>query len=244
MTKEEALKQLGELKFALSGTDEQFLDVVALEMAIKALEQQPCTDAISRAEAIKVASGFCHWSNIPKELEKLPSVNPKPCEDAISRQAVLDGLASIAKAKARSDAQKILMGRTMFFVEQLPSVTPQLAVDAVDRNLVKKDISRWKGYIDDAMVARMHITIDKLPSIKPTPKMGRWIYTGDMFNEGMCKCSECNREVDPSEARFFCSYCGAKMKEKTETCKGCTNKCIMYEPNMKGCKDKMEGVEE
>jgi hypothetical protein len=45
--------------------------------------------------------------------------------DAISRQAVLDGLASIAKAKARSDAQKSLMGRVMFFAERLPPVTPQ-----------------------------------------------------------------------------------------------------------------------
>lgn len=54
-----------------------------------------------------------------KALEK------EPCEDAVSRQAVLDGLASIAKAKAKSDAQKSLMGRVMFFVEQLPPVTPQ-----------------------------------------------------------------------------------------------------------------------
>lgn len=38
MTIEEALKQLGELKFALSGTDEQFLDIVALDMAIRSLE--------------------------------------------------------------------------------------------------------------------------------------------------------------------------------------------------------------
>lgn len=49
----------------------------------------------------------------------------QPCEDCISRQAVLDGLASIAKVKARSDAQKSLMGRIMFFVEQLPPVTPE-----------------------------------------------------------------------------------------------------------------------
>ena len=46
-------------------------------------------------------------------------------DDYISRQAVLDGLASIAKVKARSDAQKSLMGRVIFFVEQLPSVTPK-----------------------------------------------------------------------------------------------------------------------
>lgn len=53
--------------------------------------------------------------------------NAKPIQtstDAVSRQAVLEGLAIIAKVKARSDAQKSLMGRVMFFVEQLPFVTP------------------------------------------------------------------------------------------------------------------------
>lgn len=48
-----------------------------------------------------------------------------PCEDAVSRQAMLDGLASIAKAKAKSDAQKSLMGRVMFFTEKLPPVAPK-----------------------------------------------------------------------------------------------------------------------
>ena len=124
-------------------------DRTAFELAIKALEQEPdaihnereqaymkgyedaskryrtepCEDAISRSDAIRVASGYCHWTNIPDELAKLPSVNPIPCEDAISRQKVLEGLASIAKAKAKSDAQKSMMGRTMFFVERMPSVS-------------------------------------------------------------------------------------------------------------------------
>ena len=48
-----------------------------------------------------------------------------PATDAISRQAVLDGIAIIAKAKAKSDAQKSLMGRVLFFTEHLPSVKPQ-----------------------------------------------------------------------------------------------------------------------
>jgi len=52
-------------------------------------------------------------------------IEQEPCDDCISRQAVLDGLASIAKVKARSDAQKSLMGRVMFFVEHLSSVTPE-----------------------------------------------------------------------------------------------------------------------
>lgn len=60
-------------------------------------------------------------SNIAdKEMQKF-----KRSDDLISRQAVLDGLASIAKAKAKSDAQNALMGRVMFFVEQLPSAEPK-----------------------------------------------------------------------------------------------------------------------
>ena len=74
-------------------------------------------DAISRAEAIRIASGYCHWSNIPAELAKLPSVNPKPCEDAISRQAVLE----LAKWDGRDGLGSIIHA---FDVERLPSVTP------------------------------------------------------------------------------------------------------------------------
>ena len=54
----------------------------------------------------------------------IAALSAEPCEDAISRQAVIYGLAVIAKAKARSDAQKSLMGRSMFFVEHMPPVQP------------------------------------------------------------------------------------------------------------------------
>ena len=38
---------------------------------------KPCEDAISRADAVKVASGYCHPNNIAEELAKLPPVTPK-----------------------------------------------------------------------------------------------------------------------------------------------------------------------
>lgn len=78
-------------------------------------------DAISRKEAIRVASGYCHTANIHDELAKLPSVNPKPCEDAISRADVLD----LCESKDSNYA-------VIHFkedVECLPSVTPQQKVD-------------------------------------------------------------------------------------------------------------------
>ena len=34
-------------------------------------------DCISRADAIRLASGYCHPSNVAKELAKLPSVTPQ-----------------------------------------------------------------------------------------------------------------------------------------------------------------------
>lgn len=35
-------------------------------------------DTISRQEAIRIASGYCHPANIADELRKLPSVQPEP----------------------------------------------------------------------------------------------------------------------------------------------------------------------
>ena len=90
---------------------------------------------MTRQEAI---NAFKEWIEHDKKIEyadrlenieiyklAIKALEQQPCEDAISRQAVLDGLASIAKAKAKSDAQKSLMGRVMFFTEQLPSVEPE-----------------------------------------------------------------------------------------------------------------------
>lgn len=42
------------------------------------LQKDPCEDAISRADAVRVASGYCHPANVAKELAKLPPVTPKP----------------------------------------------------------------------------------------------------------------------------------------------------------------------
>ena len=50
----------------------------ALDMAIKALEQQPCEDAISRQAAIEVAKQYWYKPDIAGTLEELPSVHPKP----------------------------------------------------------------------------------------------------------------------------------------------------------------------
>ena len=53
------------------------------KLILELLEQQPCEDTISRADAVRVASGYCHPANIAKELAKLPPVQPEiiRCKD-------------------------------------------------------------------------------------------------------------------------------------------------------------------
>ena len=48
-----------------------------LEMVECAITFEECDDCISRSEAIRIASGYCHFANIPEELAKLPPVKPK-----------------------------------------------------------------------------------------------------------------------------------------------------------------------
>ena len=54
------------------------------------------------------------WCPYDRQEEIIKALEQEPCGDAVSRQAVLDGIAIIAKAKAKSDAQKSLMGRVLF----------------------------------------------------------------------------------------------------------------------------------
>lgn len=80
---------------------------------------------------------------------------------------------------------------------------------------------------------------------------GEWIYDKSIYN---WRCSECGETPPPTgyvgKSEFmathfkFCNYCGADMRkaEKTETCKGCLEPCIMYEPDMRACKKKVREV--
>ena len=84
------------------------------------------------------------WCPYDRQEEIIKVLEQEPCEDAISRQAVLDGIVIIAKAKAKSDAQKSLMGRVLFFTENLPSVTPQPKTDTLDK--IRGEILEEKEY--------------------------------------------------------------------------------------------------
>ena len=127
-------------------------------------------------------------------------------DDLISRQAVLDGIASIAGAKAKSDAQKSLIGRVMFFTEQLPSVNPQEPI--TDRIEYGTDGNAYR------------LTISNGNEFKQEPKTGHWIELGCVGNDNYdFECSECHHTDTHSKTVKvnYCWYCGARMVEPQES---------------------------
>lgn len=102
--------------------------IEALDMAIEALEQQPCTDAISRQAVLDLAK-FDGRENLGSiihafDVEQLPPVNPaekqEPCKDTISREAVIDIIEDVCPIYG-NDYRYILRDK----VNELPPVTPQ-----------------------------------------------------------------------------------------------------------------------
>lgn len=77
MTNDEAIKWLKVESSYIEenvGHGKEILE--AYDMAIKALEQQPCEDCISRAEALHILE--CNKHVYVEDIEELPSVTPKP----------------------------------------------------------------------------------------------------------------------------------------------------------------------
>lgn len=187
MTKEQnrrcAINYLNELKASTSGYSVDWLNI-----AIKALEQQPSEDCISR-EAVKEMLSEEWTKYMPMELDinlsfvmekisELPSVTPKSeyswkeikikfeCDDCISRQAVLD-----------------LTGKSDWFESS-------------------------DDYNDFACA------VCNLPSVKPTRPKGKWIIRPDRASDIEYRCSECGKIqfADDTNELNYCCNCGSKME--------------------------------
>lgn len=79
MTREEAIEKLEDISKNYMWACGEYSDV--LEIAIEALQPEPCKDVISRQAAISVANDF-DATQVVRGLEKLPSVQPV-CEERI-----------------------------------------------------------------------------------------------------------------------------------------------------------------
>ena len=82
----------------------------------------------------------------------------------------------------------------------------------VDEKAVIAEHNRFVGYLDDDMIARLNIAIQRIPAadVKPNIK-GYWIKTGYKF---ICySCSECGYDIEKTKFNY-CPNCGAKMESE------------------------------
>ena len=107
---------------------EVVVDKAVWEDAKRALGQEPSDDCVSRAHLIskleildrRYGSDF-YWET-RKIVDKLPSVKPQPCEDAISRQAVLDAVDKVCRGSVE---YRVIYDRCEELIKAIPSAEPK-----------------------------------------------------------------------------------------------------------------------
>lgn len=127
MTREEAIEVLSQDLPCEHDTDL----IEALKIAIRALEQEPSGDCISRQalqEWIKDKSFGDIVVASEHNFDCLPPVKPQLCEDAISRQALLDDLGMSEKTRKwggdHSGYNTMMLYEIQDVIESQPSVKP------------------------------------------------------------------------------------------------------------------------
>lgn len=177
-------------------------DAEALDMAIKALEQQLSEDEevikVSK-EAVKARQGRfviydVEWlkKNFYVTEEKIYGQPKEPCEDCISRQAALEQAMDYGSKTFLIPANSI---------KALPPVLPKYTDEEIDRAQAVE-----QAYIDKMVELAVEET--KRPE-------GKWIDIEYFKEEWTCyrpKCPFCNEE--PKEYSNYCPNCGAKLKEE------------------------------
>ena len=112
MTREEAIADIRDnIKPVVGG--------ISLDMAIKALETVSC---------IKEKCAYCpHCENcdVDDETLEIKALEQQPCEDCISRQAVLDGVDRYIYKSQSTGTQDDFYSFAELVVKELPSVTPK-----------------------------------------------------------------------------------------------------------------------
>ena len=198
MTREEALQILDTIPTIGEQVD-------ALEMAISALEQQPCDDEYIKVpkKALKYRTAGMvayntEWLKKHWQMEMDIVCGVKPCKDAVSRGVL----------------EQVMWERDIA-IEQLHELGYELGQkiepceDAVSRRKAIHVISACDG--KSAQIE----ALEQLPSV--TQKSGEWIELPKALNpnENPCKCSECGHILSFMNCypkSNYCPNCGADMR--------------------------------
>ena len=188
------------------------------------LEQKPCTDAISRQDALDALglsektrkyggdhSGYetIMLYEVQDIIEQLPSVSV--CTDAISRKQEIE---AFEKRSGMNWERLKILEPLLEEIENLPSVSvcaDAISIGNVIEWLKNKDIIKLST---QEKIARKELR--ELQSISVAEKTGRWIARGlvDINGNRMYECSECHHSDTQAATMIvpYCWYCGAKME--------------------------------
>lgn len=162
----------------------------AYKMAIKALEQQPCEDCVSRSELQKTmdslplfrfvnndheeADDYYNCESVDMVIRNLPSVTPRTnlaetSQDCISREEMLKYQQYLHGKMSNEENHKLWN-----FIKGLPSVTPKYTDEEIDKaqaveqayvdNMVELAVEEIKERYSDA-IGKMKKAIDEMTEI-------------------------------------------------------------------------------
>ena len=202
MTNDEAREQLKDI--ARSFSREYFHDWrEALDVAIKALEQQPSEDCISRQAVIdKATSWDTHFADSERyvslsDIMALPSVTPQASEEDIHRER----------------EQSYMLG----YEDASKKFRTEPSEDCISRQDVKEILMKYEKFYDDRCetyisdVTEIESAIEDLPSVTPQRTKGKWIdVNGD---KSLFECSKCGDKVCCANNNY-CPNCGEKKEEE------------------------------
>lgn len=149
------------------------------------------------------------------------------CDDCISRQAVLEGIAEwVADGYADSEAD---ISHISSLVTHLPSVTPKTCNDAISRQAVLEYIEGSEAELGHSSENELVCQdIKELPPVISKEKTGHWIRNENQGVQAVgyltYHCSECGREICSKyhgklsllKEYPYC-HCGARMIEPQES---------------------------
>ena len=179
MTNEEHIEQLKKLRSFHNGSYGR-----SINKAIDALEQEPCTDAVSRTELLRAIDT---WDKFGCDAD----TKLVPYKDHYIPYIHYD------------DVVKCIKG--------MPPVTPiQPCTDAVSRQAVKEQMIKYGFYAPDMTVTEF---VEELPPVTPTRPKGHWVYKEGIYGVSFCDrcnfeltindtnfCPNCGARMESEEA--------------------------------------------
>ena len=233
MNREEAIKILKEhhdhwmrlLKEGICTEEEGENAIEALDVAIKALEQEPCDDEYIKVpkKALKyrtkgMVAYNAEWLKNHFDIERAVICGAQqPCDNAVSRQAGIDIIDRWLSCDDYNEAERHIMRAMQSVLYDLPPVTPQ------------PKTGHWIEH----------------PEIETSTPEYLMFYECSECGDRQCFCKS-----DIHKKRF-CSNCGCRMIEPQEKqcadcnhygklsldCSRCDDDCSMYEPQERSDKE-------